>query len=70
VLSACYSKMYIDIDIDLILLHGFTFVISIVVNCKSYAFVIGLLKNILTYLLQGLVVSWHKLKKVKVPIFL
>jgi len=45
VFSVCYPKMHIDIDFDLIVLHRFTFVISIVMNCKSYAFVIALLRN-------------------------
>jgi len=55
--SACYSKMHIDVD--LIVLHRFTFVISIFANCKSYALVIGLIKNILTYLhITCLTLQW------------
>jgi len=50
----CYSEMHIDIDFDLIFLHRFTFVIAIVVNCKSYVFVIGLLTCLLNYLFKKL----------------
>ena len=59
VLSICYPRILIDVNTvsrikQCVCCSFFHFAVYVVVKCKSYAYVIGLLKNTLTYLLTYL----------------